>query len=408
MTILQLEAEIERSVQNVINLSLFNEVKGHIIALEGMEVMVMITVAERFYTYPVPIFKFEEPNFSTWWKDKNFDRTSYGLALTRKNFRGRNEELEVKAQLGFTKRIGFSYFIPYISKGQKLGMYFGASYNQNDDVPYATRDNERLFFTEQNGKSRVEKQASVGFTYRKAIYSKHEVNLTYRNILISDSLSRLNPEFLLEEATEDTNLSLFYRWINSKTNNDNYPLVGFQTELKLTKFGLGIISDKTNVLTVRPRVTKFWQLGEKLWFHSGLSLKYSLYKDLPYRIQQGLGFGDTFVRGYEFYVVDGQHYGLLRSNIKTTLLAPRTIKVPFFNIQKLQYIPIAVYINGYTDIGYVQDKLTESTNPLSNTLLRGSGVGIDFVTAYDRIFRLEFSVNDLSETGFYISYRRSI
>jgi len=114
-----LEVELDRSIQNLQNLGLFISVLADVIPLEGNNAMVLFTVRERYYTLPVPIFKFEEPNFSTWWKDKNFERTSYGIEVFRKNFRGRNETLGITTQLGFTKKISLSYTIPYINKKQR-------------------------------------------------------------------------------------------------------------------------------------------------------------------------------------------------------------------------------------------------------------------------------------------------
>jgi hypothetical protein len=53
-------------------------------------------------------------------------------------------------------------------------------------------------------------------------------------------------------------------------------------------------------------------------------------------------------------------------------------------------------------LGYVSNNFTNPTNKaLTNTLLPGYGVGIDFVTYYDVVFRIEYGRNKQNNGGFY-------
>ena len=42
--------------------------------------------------------------------------------------------------------------------------------------------------------------------------------------------------------------------------------------------------------------------------------------------------------------------------------------------------------------------------PHSNEFLYGYGLGIDFVTYYDIVFRVEFSANKFGETGLFLHF----
>jgi hypothetical protein len=44
------------------------------------------------------------------------------------------------------------------------------------------------------------------------------------------------------------------------------------------------------------------------------------------------------------------------------------------------------------------------TSFLDNKFIFGTGIGIDFVTYYDKVLRLEYGVNDMGETGFFIHF----
>ncbi|MFT4986700.1 MAG: outer membrane protein assembly factor BamA [Flavobacteriales bacterium] len=408
LTQAELNVALERSVQNIKNLRLFLNISSEVLPLPENNVMILFTLSERFYTLPAPIFTFEEPNFSTWWKDKDFERTSYGLEIFQRNLRGRNETVVARAKLGFTQSLSFSYHIPYINKNQKLGMSIRTFYKQKDDVVYTTQNNERLFFRDQNQKSKEERFLGMGITFRRALYNFHESNLSYRNIEISDSLRSLNPDYLLNGKTKREYLTLFYRWINSRTDYNAYPLEGRIAEVKITKFGLGLFNADYNLLTLRPTYSHYQKVKDKIWFHTKVAFKYSWFKKLPYNLQEGLGFGETFVRGYEFYIIDGQHYSLLRNNLKFALLTNRKLKIPLVKSEKIKQVPFALYFNFHNDLGYTWDNLSGRNNPLSNRLMRGSGAGMDLVTGYDQVFRFEYSINDRSETGLYFSYRKSI
>ena len=81
---------------------------------------------------------------------------------------------------------------------------------------------------------------------------------------------------------------------------------------------------------------------------------------------------------------------------------------PFISTEKFNKLFYAFYMNVYADLGYVVDNRNINTNPLANDILTGYGVGLDFVTYYDFVLRLEYSFNKMGESGFFISFMPSI
>jgi hypothetical protein len=67
-------------------------------------------------------------------------------------------------------------------------------------------------------------------------------------------------------------------------------------------------------------------------------------------------------------------------------------------------------MNLFVDAGYgaYDQDYGKETNDLQNSLLLGYGAGLDFVTYYDVVLRLEFSVNLKNETGFFLHFRAPI
>jgi hypothetical protein len=65
---------------------------------------------------------------------------------------------------------------------------------------------------------------------------------------------------------------------------------------------------------------------------------------------------------------------------------------------------LAVYLNAFADQGYVWDDRYASGNFLANRWQQGYGLGVDLVTSYDQVLRVEYAVNALSETAFYLHF----
>jgi hypothetical protein len=64
----------------------------------------------------------------------------------------------------------------------------------------------------------------------------------------------------------------------------------------------------------------------------------------------------------------------------------------------------SVYLGIFSDIGYVIDKQNQAINSLSNTLLWSKGIALDYVTYYDKLLRIEFSINQLGEKGVFLHF----
>ena len=55
-------------------------------------------------------------------------------------------------------------------------------------------------------------------------------------------------------------------------------------------------------------------------------------------------------------------------------------------------------------MSYVSDNQNHAENTLSNQLLFGNGISLDYVTYYDKLIRIEFSINHLGEKGVFLHF----
>jgi hypothetical protein len=150
---------------------------------------------------------------------------------------------------------------------------------------------------------------------------------------------------------------------------------------------------------------KYWELHPRIYFASGINGKLSAGTQ-PYLILRGIGYDRDIVRSYEYYLVDAQHFVILKNNFKFAIIPTQVRNISFIKNEKFGKIYYALYLNVFIDGGYgvYNQDFGWETNDLQNALLIGYGTGLDFVTYYDVVIRLEFSVNLRNETGIFLHF----
>jgi hypothetical protein len=125
-------------------------------------------------------------------------------------------------------------------------------------------------------------------------------------------------------------------------------------------------------------------------------------KKPPQSNNQALGYGSNLVRGYDYYVVDGLDFALLRSSWHILLFDGNFNLGKAMPVKAYRKLPMRLYFAVNSDVGYANDPYYAATNPLSNRWLFGYGPGLDFVLYYDKSIRCEWTWNDLGEGGLYV------
>lgn len=408
LTSKDLNEKIVQSQKNLINTGLFNFATITTVPINETEVAVQIIVEERWFIWPSPIFELAETNFNTWWLTKDFSRTNYGGFINWKNFRGRNDNLYLKLRFGYNQEFRVSYRFPYFNKKQSIGMGVSFDYFQQKEITIGTFENKRVFIKTGDDNMRQEYQYKLQGFYRKNIFTEHLAEIRLTNTVVNDTVVQLNPQYLLNGSKRIDYLSFIYRLKKDHRDVKAYPLQGYLAEALFQKNGFGLYKNGLNQLAyVTARIKKFMPLSPRWYSGVSYTQKVSLYQKEPYYTQQGLGYSD-FVRGYEYYVIDAQQYSMFKTNVKYQLVKPRVKTLNFVKIKQFSKVPYSIYTSIFFDAAYASDKLYDQQNQLANKWLTGIGVGIDFVTYYDKVFRIEFSRNHLNETGIFIHFKQPL
>lgn len=402
MPVCDLKKKTERSRQNLLNTSLFNFVTITSTVVDSNKIAVDISMAERWYLFPVPIFEIAERNFNVWWETKNLARANYGFYVIKENFRGRKESLTLRVRLGYSEQYGFSYVIPYIDKKQKSGLNISSYFYRGHEIIYKTFNNRPVFFKAPDDYIRREFVSRIAYTYRRGLYNTHALNFRHNKASIADTVEELNSDYFRNHDKEINFFSASYFFRRDTRDSRIYPLRGNYFDFEIAKSGLHLIKNESvDIVNLSASFKKYWKPGNRVYIASSVKGKYSGSAWQPYYVQRALGYGD-YVRGYEYYVMDGSGYGLLKTGIKYELVKPHIQKIPYLNMEKFDTFHYAFYIELFSDAAYVHNKMTHQVNNLTNTFLFGTGIGIDFVTYYDNVFRMEYSFNKKGEYGIFL------
>lgn len=391
---------IQQSSERLASLGLFTSYNISIDTISKSAVDFNIQVKERWYIIPEPTFQLADRNFNVWWNEQNHQlrRIIIGVVLRHKNFRGDLENLNVTAQIGYTKKFGIEYLNPYLDKSQKHGFGVALAMAESQETFYATDSNKLKFIKSPDSYILKQYEASVAYTYRPAYASRHTFRLGYKYFHISDTVAELNADYFRGGSTDLKMIELSYRYELNRVDNWNYPLKGSKLIFQwFTRFGLEGMQHQS-FATIE--LGKFYNPFDK-WYYSFIFRgRLSLPDEQPYAFNGALGTKFEYVRGYEYYVVDGSHYGILRFDLKREILNVTIKKLPF---KYLPVIPVRVYPKLFADAGYVSNQY-EGNSFLNNKVLYSVGVGIDIFTAYDIKIRLEYAWNHLGQKDLFLHF----
>ena len=401
----QIEEKIKQSKENLTNLSLFNfvDIKS---AARNAKADIIIDVVERWYIWPYPILELSERNFNVWWNEfkesnySDFSRLNYGVYLVWENFRGRNELLEIKYRKGFKEHYLFRYEIPYFNKEKTIGISAFVQQFRRKKSFYKTENNKLVYFEDEDYTTK-DSEFQITILYRKNTRNKHKLRLNYLQSNIADAIKSLNPYYLKNKKLKGDYFQIAYQYANEQRDYVHYPLHGHYLHFQLKKNFEG--SSPVNHFELIGKVEKHMEISNRLFIGSSFKAKVSSDGYQPYFAQKGLGFNE-YVRSYEYYVVDGQHYWLSKTAIKYELIGKTNFDIPYLKMSQFKKAHYSLYFSVFSDLGYVIDKQNNENNDLSNQILFGRGISLDYVTYYDKMLRIEFGINRLGEKGIFLHF----
>lgn len=394
----ELVKQFEIARQQLVNTRLFIEATVALKGIRGYFVDVSITVKERWYIFPIPYIKPVDRNLSEWAKQGyGSDRLNYGFKFTHYNFSGRNDKLRLWLITGYTKQIEFQYDQPYADKSLKHGYKIGFAYSANKEVNYATINNQQQFTDTFSGFKRW--SGNIEYNYRPGLRTFHSLRFGFTRFDVDQGILNLNPKYLNGGKTGVDLPEISYTVRHYQLDYIPYPMDGWAGEVSLLKRG---IHKDTEMWQLVARYNRAKALGKNWSFNWQAQGLIRVPFDQPFYNSQLFGYQDFYLRGMENYVVDGVAGVVSKQTIRKQLVQ---FNIPtFVSSSSHDKIPFRVFAKAFGDVGYARNKMFPQ-NSLTNRLLYTAGFGVDVVTFYDFVFRLDYSFNQLGQNGLFLHFK---
>lgn len=396
--------KFEDGRRQLMNTSLFIDVVVALEKSEGYFVDVLVEVRERWYIFPVPYFKPVDRNLNQWLFEKNasLSRVNYGAKIMYNNVTGHNDKLRFLVISGYTHQLGFSYGRPFIDKKMRWGFNTSFGMGENKEVNYNTIDDKQVFYKSEKGSVHRFFDVNAEVTYRRAIKTTHSIGIGYTVETVGDTIVKLNPNFFPRSQKRIAYPEIYYRLSYFDLDYIPYPTKGYAAEATIGRKG---ITPDMNFWYINAKGSGSWHVNNRsfvnLTVYGGVAVPFHQ----PYYMQRFFGYGDAFLQGYEYYVVDGVAGGFLKGTFTRQLLN-LSIRTPGKNRQLPERLPFRFYGKIFANTGYVYNPMP-GNNTLSNRMLYSWGVGLDVFTSYDFTIKIEWTFNQLGQNGVFL-HRKSI
>lgn len=381
--------------QQLMNTTLFNDVVVSLKAFRGYTVDVQIDVKERWYIFPIPYFKPIDRNLAEWFKqDLSLERVNYGFKFNHNNFTGRNDKLRLWLITGYTQQLQFQYEQPYADRSLKHGFKVGFTYSSTREINFATVNNEQQFTDTLGGLKRW--NGFVEYLYRPGLRTFNAFRLSMVREEVDDRLLKANPNYFPNGQRSVIYPEFSYRQNYYKVDYIPYPLTGWMSEISFLKRG---INRDMNLWQIGGKYMHSWKVANKTWYAGQAIGVLRAPFDQPFVNQRLFGYQDMYLRGLENYVVDGVGGLLFRNSLRREILKfdlPTGLKSRAHAV-----IPFKFYVKVFGDLGYSHNPVNPE-NSLTNRMLYTAGFGVDMVTFYDFVLRLDYGFNQLGENGLFL------
>jgi outer membrane protein assembly factor BamA len=386
------------SRQNLMNTTLFVDVSVDFSNWYNDSIDIVVDVKERWYWFPIPIFKPVDRNWNVWINqyDVSFERVNYGIKFMGRNISGRNDNLNIFVQSGYTQQFAFTYQNPFVGNSLKHGFSVNASLERNREINYITENNEQVFYKSDQNFVKEKMMLGAGYSYRKGSIARHNVQVNLVRERVMDSVVYLNPKFFNGGKTTQVFPEFIYAYRYLGVNYIPYPTKGFRFDLYFLKRG---ITKPMDMWYLNMKAAKFWPLPHKFYLTAQAEMILKFPFNQPYYNLPMLGYFDSYLRGLEYYVVDGVVGGIGKLTLRKQI-ADVKLKT---GLKSRTYgtIPFRIFLKAYGDGGYAYNKFPQADNTLANKFLYTGGFGVDIATIYDVVIRIEYSFNQLNQRAVY-------
>ncbi|MEW6701976.1 MAG: POTRA domain-containing protein [Bacteroidota bacterium] len=364
--------------ERVFSLRLFSNVDFYI-NQESTKNILVIDVKESWYIYPLPFLRAQ---------NRDFKKSTYGINLLYRNFRGRNETVRTMMGFGYDPFYSLSYENPALSYKNELGIQLAFIYS-------------RLTNKSSTAKS------IIGNDFRYKIFSQTFVAFKrfdqFNNGFVWFGFDYIETPIALEgisasggriDRTLFAGLSYIYDSRDLKQFSEN----GLYTFAKFLHKGFGINNISYNEFEIDFR--EYRRIYRGLLGRWRFNYRTTFGRVVPFYDYSYLGYEERRVRGHVNDIREGLSYFLTSVELGYPIVKEWdfSIKLPLLP-EKLTSARIGIYLTNFFDAG----KAFKSNEPISfKGFYSGYGFGVTVLILPYNAMRFEYALNELGKGEFLI------
>jgi outer membrane protein assembly factor BamA len=390
--------------EQLINTSLFNDATITASQPDSASIKIKIKLTERWYFFPLPYFRWVDRNFSEWWNEQHhsLDRVNYGINIRQSNVTGNNDRLTLGLITGYTQQAVARYQFPYLDKKLKFGMGLGWQYFTQKELNTSTYFDKQVF-TKTNADIQNGYRANLNFFYRPNLFERITMQAGYGNSSISDSALLVQPNYFPNHRKSLTYADFGITFSKTKFDYNAYPTQGNSTDIGIFQR----FSGSTNLSSFQIRQVYAHRLNRHNFYLIESNSLAKFMANQNYMDSRLMGYGNMQMNGFEYYVIDGNAGSIAKAEWHHLLGSYTLPKKTGFSItdklnKHLPDIKYHFWLKAFTNMGYAYSEHPVNSSKLSNTLLRSAGIGLDIISVYDLVIKIDYSVNQLGDKGVYL------
>ncbi|MBI3194234.1 MAG: BamA/TamA family outer membrane protein [Ignavibacteriae bacterium] len=362
---------VEYDRNRIYSLGLFNKVEMEVELISGEKANLNVTLHERWFIYPYPIFGL---------RDRDWSKIYYGLGLAHINFRGRNEKVFGSFALGYDPWVALSYRNPFLEESGTHFLEGRFVYNKvrNKSVDlqqqYGDFDEQHFLFSTTVGKR---------FGIRHTVW----VNLGYRIVEIPENVNSI-----IHSGT-DKFLQGSIGYTYDTRDLHEYPAWGTYTAVSVTKFG--VPSTTIDFTHINADYRRYIPLSSDVVLTTRAFGVMSAGGEKPVYEHVYFGYGER-IRGHFREVMEGENLFGVSTELHYTLLEPKYIKAEFLP-KEFSLWRFGITAAAFADAGIVWFR---EQRVVPTTLPSGYGTGLHFLLPYSFVLRTEVAWNEIGKSEF--------
>lgn len=372
--------QLSYNQERIFSLGIFNKVKFNIENLVNTDLV--IEIEESWYIYPLPYLILRE---------NSFKRSSYGLGVLYKNFRGRNETLWGLVTFGYDPTYMLYYYNPVLITGSNLTFGLELGYTDLDNRNISSE----LLYGDHFSYNYI--YGSVSFGYRLNQFNLIMQTSTFEYVDMPIEVSSLSAS----GTNIDRILSMSINYEFDNRNLKQFSNDGFFGNFNIVHKGFGVNSISYNVLTIDARKYNIL-VGNLAGKWRGL-FRSTFGPVIPFYALSLLG-DQEYIRGHRFGKREGNNYFLTSVELNYPIIKEWNLSLDLPYLPKsLTSARIGLYTNVFYDTGAT---FNNGENIGLRNLDTGWGFGLTLLILPYNAIRFEYAYNEklkgefILETGF--------